>query len=61
MRLAACDVTSSNILGRWVLREQIGWDRERLGGTVEGMAMSGLGLRKALVCTGYSPPTHDWA
>jgi len=29
MRFSGCDVTSSNVLGRYVLHEQKGWDRGR--------------------------------
>jgi len=30
MKLSSCDVTSYNVLWRWVLLQQKGWDRGRL-------------------------------
>ena len=50
-------MTSGNVLGRWVLQQQKGWEKARGGGWVhpEGensMAVSGLHSRKVLVGTG---------
>jgi len=54
MRLSACDVTSSNALGRQVLCEQRldrgrGWIHPK---DANNMAVFGLNFRKALVGTG---------
>jgi len=46
------DVISGNVLGRWVLHEQKGWDRGRWVVHPKGansMAVSGLGCDKSLV------------
>ena len=46
MKFSSCDVTSGNVLGRYVLSEKKGWDRGRwLGSAKEQKSMEVSRLR----------------